>query len=465
MIIFACSQCGKSLKVRDDAAGKRGKCPHCGATLRVPESDSVTLEAADPVRPKKGDVAAETSDPLPGIPGTQRHRRWVAILFLGALTATTFAPSVALWLGVLLIAFCAAAFVPRLQGFARHHLRLRPGESRRNGLRLAMYGLAGAILIFSGTLVMGYRAVQAEGAARRATEEAEQQRRTDEANSQVATLVREADEAWRANNSSLASEKLSAAARVPGATDLAPIQTLRTHMGNAAVEILLLEAGMALRGGDLHAAGEKTQAALAVEHASALAKARELNEQIRNATDSDRMRAIMVDLADEAFERLQYTGEMPEALLTDYDRLNAATSDLANSLVAEVAADRARRKEAQLERELAEAEAARKVAEERMAREAAAAEAKQIEARKRRIERGFRSWDGSHIELTKLIKESMNDPRSYEHDKTVYWDMGDHLIVTTSFRGKNAFGGVVRNWVKAKVDLDGAVIAVIEQGQ
>ena len=80
------------------------------------------------------------------------------------------------------------------------------------------------------------------------------------------------------------------------------------------------------------------------------------------------------------------------------------------------------------------------------------------------IEQQFSAWDGSHRSLTKLIKESMNDPDSYDHVETVYWDKGDHLIVRTTFRGKNAFGGVVKNWVKAKVDLNGNVIEVIEQG-
>lgn len=38
MIEFSCSQCRKKLKVRDDAAGKRGKCPQCGAVLNVPHT-------------------------------------------------------------------------------------------------------------------------------------------------------------------------------------------------------------------------------------------------------------------------------------------------------------------------------------------------------------------------------------------------------------------------------------------
>ena len=86
--------------------------------------------------------------------------------------------------------------------------------------------------------------------------------------------------------------------------------------------------------------------------------------------------------------------------------------------------------------------------------------ADQKAARKKQIEEAFSPWDGSHKGLTKVIKKSMNDPKSYDHDKTVYADMGDYLIVTTTFRGKNAFGGVIKNTWRAKCDLDGNVIEV-----
>ena len=88
----------------------------------------------------------------------------------------------------------------------------------------------------------------------------------------------------------------------------------------------------------------------------------------------------------------------------------------------------------------------------------------QEEIRKEQIEKNFSAWDGSHRGLTALIKKSMNDPDSYGHVESVYWDKGDHLVVKTTFRGKNAFGGVVKNWVMAKVDLNGNVIEIISQG-
>jgi len=89
----------------------------------------------------------------------------------------------------------------------------------------------------------------------------------------------------------------------------------------------------------------------------------------------------------------------------------------------------------------------------------------QKQLRKERIEKHFSAWDGSHRNLTKYIKKSMNDPDSYKHAETKYVDKGDHLIVITTFRGKNAFGGVVKNTVVAKVGLDGNVISIISQGR
>lgn len=84
------------------------------------------------------------------------------------------------------------------------------------------------------------------------------------------------------------------------------------------------------------------------------------------------------------------------------------------------------------------------------------------EARKELIKKEFSAWDGSHFKLEEYIKKSMNDPNSYEHIETRYWDRGEFLVVQTTFRGKNAFGGVVKNSIKAKVGLDGSIMEVID---
>lgn len=83
-----------------------------------------------------------------------------------------------------------------------------------------------------------------------------------------------------------------------------------------------------------------------------------------------------------------------------------------------------------------------------------------IKHRKELINKQFSQWDGSHIKLEQIIKESMHDPDSYKHVETRYSDKGDHLIVITKYRGANAFGGIVTEYAKAKVTLYGKVLEV-----
>lgn len=77
------------------------------------------------------------------------------------------------------------------------------------------------------------------------------------------------------------------------------------------------------------------------------------------------------------------------------------------------------------------------------------------------IGKHFNALDGSHIGLTAAIKSSLNDPKSYEHDKTTYLDKGDHLIVTTTFRAKNEYGGMTTREVVAQTDLRGQVLKIV----
>jgi hypothetical protein len=84
-----------------------------------------------------------------------------------------------------------------------------------------------------------------------------------------------------------------------------------------------------------------------------------------------------------------------------------------------------------------------------------------IAKREERINKGFSTWNGSHLALTEFVQEAMNDPESYEHVETTYREKGpDTLFIMMSFRGKNGFGGVVKNTVTVYADLDGKMISV-----
>nr|ELR5114070.1 hypothetical protein [Providencia stuartii] len=80
----------------------------------------------------------------------------------------------------------------------------------------------------------------------------------------------------------------------------------------------------------------------------------------------------------------------------------------------------------------------------------------------------FSKWDGSYRPLEKLIKNNMNDDDSYKHDETTFRLMLDakppYAIVSTTFRGKNAYGAMVKNNMKVKVDIaTGDILEVIPQ--
>jgi len=78
----------------------------------------------------------------------------------------------------------------------------------------------------------------------------------------------------------------------------------------------------------------------------------------------------------------------------------------------------------------------------------------------------FSGWSGSYRPLEKLIKLGMNDDKSYKHVSTTYrLSLGrdPHAVVKTTFRGTNAYGGVVKQTVAARVDIrTGDIIQIVE---
>lgn len=71
-------------------------------------------------------------------------------------------------------------------------------------------------------------------------------------------------------------------------------------------------------------------------------------------------------------------------------------------------------------------------------------------------------WDGSHREVVKAVKKSLNDPSSFDHDATHVTPLseGQHQFEMT-YRAKNSFGALVLNKVVGSYSgSDCAVIAI-----
>ena len=109
------------------------------------------------------------------------------------------------------------------------------------------------------------------------------------------------------------------------------------------------------------------------------------------------------------------------------------------------------------------AEADQKAAEEKAEADQIVAEAKEAEDYQNWIDSQFSAWDGSNTYLVKLIKENLNDPKSFEHVETVYSDEGTYILVKMTYRANNAFGGLVLQNVTAKADYETQYISVVSQ--
>jgi hypothetical protein len=113
MIEFECGKCGKHVRVRDDAAGKRGRCPQCGAVLSFPGAENgVSLrkseeptEATQPSRPAHQSSAQGMPAPQPA-PLESGHVAQALSVNVHLPKRTSSLGVVSLILGVVAFLFC-----------------------------------------------------------------------------------------------------------------------------------------------------------------------------------------------------------------------------------------------------------------------------------------------------------------------------------------------------------------------
>lgn len=91
----------------------------------------------------------------------------------------------------------------------------------------------------------------------------------------------------------------------------------------------------------------------------------------------------------------------------------------------------------------------------------AMANAAQQKERNEKFAANLSGWDGSLKSLKRHTENAMHDPDSFEHIQTRFVPAGENFIVKMDFRGKNAFGALVRNSITAKVDSDGNILQIL----
>ena len=188
-----------------------------------------------------------------------------------------------------------------------------------------------------------------------------------------------------------------------------------------------------------------------------------LDDEITALGDADSLTYDKADIVISIRKEYDAFTSEQKGLVTNLVLLESAEKKMADLKI--IADKEAAEEKAEADQKAAEekAEADQKAAEEKAEADQIVAEAKEAEDYQNWINSQFSAWDGSNTYLVKLIKENLNDPKSFEHVETVYSDEGTYILVKMTYRANNAFGGLVLQNVTAKVDYETQYISVVSQ--
>lgn len=68
--------------------------------------------------------------------------------------------------------------------------------------------------------------------------------------------------------------------------------------------------------------------------------------------------------------------------------------------------------------------------------------------------------NNQHWDLRTIIKASMHNPNSYDFVSGKRWESSGEYFTSITYRGTNAFGGIVTNEVVAKLTETGKIISI-----
>jgi len=77
----------------------------------------------------------------------------------------------------------------------------------------------------------------------------------------------------------------------------------------------------------------------------------------------------------------------------------------------------------------------------------------------------FNVFNRRHEKLCKYIESKLVDPSSFEEIESKYIDQGNQIVVIVEYTAKNGFGVRTRNYCKARVDINGDILEIIENVQ
>ncbi len=219
-----------------------------------------------------------------------------------------------------------------MQGGSRRALGLAGCGPWHTASHLAAYGLAGVALVTASTASQRYRNERERQAVAAVDREAAQRAKVERANKKVAEICQNARATAAANGGGeWTQQMLELAASTPDATDFSPIAVARPVVASYQSQHLLDRAEEMLDAGDTDAASRFVREALNIPHLDDSGRAKQLESHIRMATDPDRVRAVLVAVPDDQFDRLRGGGPLPPDLTSDFRVLESRARSLAES--------------------------------------------------------------------------------------------------------------------------------------
>lgn len=217
------------------------------------------------------------------------------------------------------------------------------------------------------------------------------------------------------------------------------ITTVAGYITDQRTEAKIMDA---IKGGDIAKAN-----LILSEHPSVIKK--DLKDEIANYNSYDYFINVLRNLSDEDFAKIK-NGDDTKVIFknADLNKLMLAKIRAEDDKSTKVIQfDEAEAKRIENEKQIAAAQEIVKKGKERM----------------EKIKRQFSSWDGSHIQLERILKKNLKDPDSYQHIESSYKFLDNgNIKVYLKYRAKNSFGGYNIGVIAGEVTVDGTVLSVEE---
>lgn len=443
MALIKCPEC------KNEISDKAENCPKCGyPILSEICSKEEIINFSPPLKNKN--LNKNTN-------GSLKPWLWIILIIFLIIWLNTN-PKITLWFGYGILIFCILYLFKKSREFSRKFLRLlKKNNSEFNNLWIfILYIFVGFVFV---TISHGnLEEIKQEKLQllQKEKQQREQKNLENIAKIKVDSIIIVADNYLKKGQITKAKQKIKEVDLIKNLSDKKSVEIFKKKISDFKFKNIENKIKKLLRKRKINETLKYINSSYKKIGKAYHSRLKKYETMLTNSTNNKASFKFFMNLPFKDFNIFIETEKLPKSAKTEFKVLNDLLRDYGIYNLSMIKEERNRIEKEK--RELAE-----KKEQEEKDRKYAAALAKRLKERRKLIESSFSAWDGSHYGLENFIKKIMNDPDSYEHVLTTYQDKDTYLLVTTAFRGKNAFGGKVISTISAKVDFKGNVLEIVSQ--